>query len=424
MIQPEKARSINERYGKAFLVASSLVIWGMLIILFKTYGYEETWKLWRVLVEQPQFSDFRLIPGSAESFRRGFEPTLRNPGDPHKRLFNYPAFWRLFFYTGITQADTVWAVSLMLVLFFMGVFLFPQNLTILDSLILLLILFSPASMLLYERGNADLIVFFLCAVIVWLAEFSAVLTAGMLIFAIIVKIFPFFGLTVFLKESKPRFAWLSLACFTVLLVYLYSTFGSVKASWNLTMRGDEVSYGSNVLFLRYGQFFSDRLGVSQMDPVLKYGPIILAGVLILLAGMIGLRSADLSSSSPRNLSAFRMGAAIYVGTFLLGNNWDYRLAFLIFVMPQLLQWARQPDSTRDRVMTRIIIGLIFLSCWHFVAWYAPSLVRIKEILFVLDEIFNWSLVVGFSYLLSTSAPEWVKEQFLFLRPKKFPVQIA
>ena len=423
MIQPEKSRTRSERYGKAFLIASTILIWGMLLLLFRVYGYEETWKIWRVLVEEPQFSDFRLIPGSAESFRRGFEPTLRNPGDPHKRLFNYPAFWRLFFYTGITQADTVWVVSVMLVLFFIGVFLFPQNLTILDSLILLLILFSPASMLLYERGNADLIVFFLCAVIVWMAEISTFMAAGMLIFAMIVKIFPFFGLTIFLKESRTRFVWLSLACFAVLLVYLFSTSGSVKASWNLTMRGDEVSYGSNVLFLRYSQFFSNLLGVSQTDPLLKFGPIILAGLMSLIAGMIGLKSPDLASASPRNLSAFRMGASIYIGTFLLGNNWDYRLAFLIFVMPQLLQWARQSNGTCYRVAT-MMIGLIFLSCWHFVAWYAPSLVKVKEILFVLDEIFNWSLVSGFSYLLCASAPEWVKEQFPFLRPKRFPVQVV
>ena len=185
--QTEKPQNASERHGKAFLIASCLVIWGILLLLFKLYGYEETWKLWRVPVESPQFSDFRLIPGSAESFRMGFEPTQRNPGDPHKRIFNYPAFWRLFFYTGITEADTVWVVRLMLVLFFVGVFLFPQRFTVLDSVIMLLVVFSPASMLLYERGNVDLIVFFLCAVIVGLVEISTVLAAALFIFAVVVS---------------------------------------------------------------------------------------------------------------------------------------------------------------------------------------------------------------------------------------------
>jgi hypothetical protein len=52
-----------------------------------------------------------------------------------------------------------------------------------------------------------------------------------------------------------------------------------------------------------------------------------------------------------------------------------------------------------------------------VVWYAPSLVEIREILFVFDEFFNWMLVAGFSYLLGASMPDWIKEQFRFLLRK-------
>jgi hypothetical protein len=418
-------QEVNEKYGKSFLIVSSLLIWSLILLSFKFYGYDETWRLWRVPVVQPQFVDFRLIPGSAESFRRGFEPTQKNPDDPQKRLFNYPAFWRLFFYTGITQEDTVWVVTIMLSLFFVGVFLFPQDITVLESITLLLVVFSPAAMLLYERGNVDLIVFFLCALIVLMAEFSAFMAAAFLVCAIIVKIFPFFGFTVLLKESKLKFVWLSLGCLVMLLIYIYSTTYSVKSAWNRTMRGDEMSYGANVLFLRYNQYFSNLLGVSETDPILKFGPMILAGILILSAGVIGLRTREhLISSSTRNLAAFRMGASIYVGTFLLGNNWDYRLAFLIFVVPQLMKWARQINLWRYKVVIITIIILIFLSCWHFLAWFSPALVIVREYVFVLDEIFNWALVFGLSYLLFASTPDWVKELFWFLSPKRSPVQTS
>jgi hypothetical protein len=49
-------------------------------------------------------------------------------------------------------------------------------------------------------------------------------------------------------------------------------------------------------------------------------------------------------------------------------------------------------------------------------------VNLKDILFVVDEFFNWLLVAGFSYLLGVSMPDWVKEQFWFLFPKKSSVQ--
>ena len=61
----------NDKYGKAFLVGGSLLIWLLILLLFKTYGYAQTWELWKVPTELPPFSDFRLIPGSAETFRLG-----------------------------------------------------------------------------------------------------------------------------------------------------------------------------------------------------------------------------------------------------------------------------------------------------------------------------------------------------------------
>ena len=415
----------NDKYGRLFLVTASLVVWLVVLVLFKVYGYDETWRLWRVPVEHPPFLDFRLIPGSAETFRSGIEPTERNPSDPRKRIFNYPFFWRLFFYTGITQQDTIWIVVVMLILFFAGVFLFPGSLSIVDSAFLLLIVFSPASMLLYERGNVDLSVFFLCALIVFATDYSAFLTAALVVIATIVKIFPFFGATVLLRETKSRFFRLFLGCLAALLSYLYLTFGSVKAAWNLTMRGYEISYGANVFFLRYGRIFSELLNVPQSSSVLKFGSIVLAFILMFIAGMIGLANqAPLPSASSRNLAAFRMGASIYLGTFLLGNNWDYRLAFLIFVIPQLLQWIRQSDQKRYRFATLTALTLIFSSCWHFMLWYAPSLMNVREILFVIDEIINWTLVAGLSYLLCASLPAWAKEQIRFFVPGRRPARIA
>jgi hypothetical protein len=413
----------NRKYGKLFLVVSSVVLWVVILFLFKSYGYSKTWRLWRVPVLYPQFSDFRLIPGSAESFRMGYEPTRRNPGDPYGRIFNYPAFWRFFFYTGITEADTVWVVSLMLALFFLGIFIFPHDISMVDSLVLLLIIFSPASMLLYERGNVDLIVFFLCALVVWLAEYSAVATAILLMFAIVVKIFPFFGCTVLLKAPKLKFVWLSVSCLAVLLVYMYATFGSMKASWNLTMRGDKISYGADVLFQHYEKYLSSLLKLSPTAPILKFGPIILAAVLIGLTGMMGLRSpSPLASTATRNLAAFRMGASIYVGTFLLGNNWDYRLAFLIFVLPQLLEWTRSSYSRQYRLISTSVLVMVFASCWHLMVWSDPALAGIREILFVLDEVMNWVLVAGFSYLIAASMPGWAREILPFMSSKRDVLQ--
>jgi hypothetical protein len=92
-------------------------------------------------------------------------------------------------------------------------------------------------------------------------------------------------------------------------------------------------------------------------------------------------------------------------------------------MPQILQWPMYTDKPY-RFAVRAVLVLVLISCWHFVVWFAPSFRAVKESLFVIDEIANWMLIIGFSYLLSASMPDWVKEQFLFLFPKKNRAQVT
>lgn len=401
---------IYENKGKSLFIAGILLTWAFLLISFKVTGYEETWQIWGVPTEMPPFKDFRLIPGSAESFRNGFEPSVENPYDPNRRIFNYPFFWRLFFYTGITQDDTIWIAITMIVLFFIGVMLFPQKLSIPGAVWTLLIVFSPASMLLYERGNADLIVFFICAMIVLATEYSGNLTAILIVIGSVVKMFPLFGLTVLLKESKRRFIWLTAGSILFMVVYSLLTLKSQSAAWNTTMRGDGLSYGSFVFITRFNpyfqQYFPSLFTYDQWRLLFE----VLAVTLILIAVIPAVRGFRLPPQENRNMAAFRMGASIYVGTFLLGNNWDYRLAFLIFLIPQLSQWFHVENKKQRYIAIGVMIGVI-LSCWHLVFLVdIPFLPFDNEIdrFVVFDELVNWLLLMGVAYLLTATIPDWLK----------------
>ena len=414
---------IRENKGKSLLIAGIVLMWGILGILFGTYGYGKTWELWNVPVEKQVFLDFRLIPGSAESFRNGFEPSISNPFDPGGRIFNYPAFWRLFFYTGITLGDTIWIAVLMLILYFMGVILFPQKVTVPGALLMMLVVFSPASMLLYERGNADLFVFFICAMIVLATDYSAALTTGLIVFGAIVKIFPLFGITVLLKESKQKFWKFAIVCILFMVAYGFLTFGSQRAAWTTTMRGDGLSYGSFVFFTRLGGYVQELFPGMLSDGMWQFAFEVLALVLILFAAIPAIRGFEvLGASHERNLAAFRMGASIFVGTFLLGNNWDYRLAFLVLVIPQLSEWIFQGNRWSRSVSVLVLLA-IFLSCWHLRLVFNLPFIPLKDPanrIFVVDEIINWLLVPGITYLLVASLPVWMKSdlQRIFGKPKK------
>ena len=274
-------------------------------------------------------------------------------------------------------------------------------------------------MLLYERGNVDLFVFFVCAMAVFATSYSAYLATALIVFAAIMKLFPILGLSILLKETRKKFLWLSGISVSIVLIYMIATWGSVKASWNLTMRGDGLSYGTDVFVDRYANaiklVLTHWFTPHRSDLLLQFTPLAVALFLIVVIFIFALINNDQTKAlTERNLAAFRMGAAIYVGTFLLGNNWDYRLAFLVLLVPQLVEWMLFSKGIYW-LMAWLSMILVVLSCWHL-RIVEISLVSVfhseadsSKFWIILDEIFNWMLFASLAYLLMASVPEWLKE---------------
>jgi hypothetical protein len=204
------------------------------------------------------------------------------------------------------------------------------------------------------------------------------------------------------------------------------TWRSIKASWDFTMRGDKFSYGTDVFFTRYGSAISKGLSrwlaLPQADLLLRYGPLILGFVLLVVVAVFALLNADQPAvANERSFAAFRMGASIYVGTFLLGNNWDYRLAFLILLIPQLVEWWNSSHRVY-RNLARTSTLLIFLSCWHLWITTIPLgtvfhfIADSQNFWFVVDELLNWILFLSLAYLLFASTPDWLKSPARKLLP--------
>jgi hypothetical protein len=416
----EKPNHYFERLDKNsrwVLIGSTLFLWLLIVYLFLHMGYRQTWRLWGVPVLMPPFIDFRLIPGTAETVARGIDPTITNPGDPLGRLFNYPKIWYLTFLTGVTQADTIWVSILGLILFFLCVFVFPGKMKLVDVLLMIGIVFSSSSMLLYERANVDIFFFVLCTLILILSNRALVASLVLIIIGALFKMFPLFGVIVYLKEAPRKFWALFTAAFLAFVVYFVVSYDSFIAAWSLTQRGRDQSYGANVLALHYDTalvsglsgFFSPEKFASLLGIV----PYLIALVVIGLSLLLCLRQRDdLMVDDQHNLDAFRMGAAIYVGTFLLGNNWDYRLAFLIFIVPQTAAWLRTAKG-RTRSLAGMVMIAAYLSCWYllfgFVLKRTDLWDGLHEMLFLIDEAANWVLFAGLFSLLFISLPEWLKD---------------
>jgi len=402
---------LQENKGKSLLIAGIVLMWLLIFTFFQDVGYTETWKIWKVPAREPAFWDFRVIPGGAESFRNGYEPSVNNPFDPGQRIFNYPAFWRLFFYTNITQKDTDWIAPLMIVLFFTAVILFPQDLSISGALGMLIVLFSPAAMLLYERGNIDLIVFFICVMAILALDVSTYFSVGILLFGAVVKMFPFFGLTIFLREPRKKFFLILLVSVLFMLVYGLLTLQSQAAVWNSTPRSGDRSYGAFVFVTHFATYIQSSFpSLFTFDQWRFLFELAALTVILAVVVMTMFDRQPLPASAERNLAAFRMGASIYAGTFMLGNSWDYRLSFLVLAVPQIIEWFHAPAKKHRVIAAASMLGVV-LSCWYLLLKIDLPLIPFKDPLnrsFIVDEFINWLLLAEFTYLLLMSSPQWIR----------------
>jgi hypothetical protein len=132
-------------------------------------------------------------------------------------------------------------------------------------------------------------------------------------------------------------------------------------------------------------------------------------VLILLCVLISVRAREsqVAAADELHIDTFRAGAAIYVGTYLLGSNFDYRMMFLIFTIPQLMRWLKNSDP-RLRRAARITFACTLYSLWSMFFARALNAVTAAWVELVLDALAKAALVGGLTYLFVYSVPQWVR----------------
>jgi hypothetical protein len=388
--------------GRKVLLIIILLMLAIVWLSFYFYGYEATWHLWNIPTLMPAFADLRLLPGSAESYRAGFNPIYDNPGDPLGRHFNYPFAWYFIFYTGMKPDDTIWIGVLLAFGYVFCAWIFSRRIGLPSACLIAIVLFSPASILAVERGNVDLFIFILCTLVLLFLETHTWLATVILMTASFLKLFPIFGLAIFLRENYSRFWAISLSALVIFLVYAGLTYPNISASFAYTEKGAELSYGVNVVPLYLEQLLHSKQLFDVLTPLFSFAGLGLS----LFISYLGSSSDPLPVNESSHLSAFRLGAMIYVGTFFIGNNWDYRLIFLLFAIPQLVEWAAESPA---RNSARWTVGFLVIACWYLIYLDIFDILPIgRYFAYFVDQIAKWGLLAGLCYFFLASAPEWLR----------------
>lgn len=393
--------------GKTLLLLG--ICLGVLLLggLLAALGPQQMWKLWQIPVMPLSFADVRTITGGAETYGMGLDPLVVNPGDPWGRIMNYPRVWQWLYFAGVDSGSSVYFGVGLAVLFVLGILLHtppaPDKPTVLA---LLAGIFSPAVLLGIERGNTDLLMYFLLSVAIysldrdrWRGRTVAIVA---MLAAFVLKLFPIFGFAVLLRERRRIFVLLSLLVVVLALLYTALTFADLERILRGTPVGVVWSYGMDVLWL----------SLADYSPVLGRMARNLAHVLALLGLAVaaqGLRSPHRQvEADHRSVDGFRVGAAVYVGTYLLGSNWDYRLMFLLLAIPQLMTWARAGHGRQSAAASGVMLAT-GIATWSFVIHDALTGLRGGALAaLLLDALAHWVIYLGLAYLLAWSSPDWVK----------------
>lgn len=365
---------------------------------------------WNIPLSVGGFIDARQIGVAAESYAKGYDPMKENLFDSegYKGL-NYPRIWHVLFHTGIDRTHTNLLGTIFAILFFIGVglFWFYRKYDSLTYLVLSLVVLSPPVMLGIERGNVEVVIFFVLAVALFLYYYSNILGMLFFLFAAILKLYPVFAFLALLKDQKRKCLTLLIPACTMFIVYVLFSLDDLKQIAAIQPMNSKSSYGLNVFWM--GLTHPRLMNLQIADNVIMIFKTFSYTALIFIFAGAWICSVKYYTESNYNhgkyLDSFRAGAGIYIGCFLLGNNYDYRLIFLIFTIPQLVTWLRDNKKDISFVPLLTIIAMLF-SLWSY---FIAARFLGQKLTFLLEEFTNWIMLTTLLYLFLASVPNWVND---------------
>jgi hypothetical protein len=378
--------------GRKVLLLITLGMATLLAVLFRVFGAQAIWRVWAIPTMPPGFADMRIVLKSIDMTRAG------SSTDPFGLVGGYPKIWSLLGWIGISEDNIFWVIIGVFLLYWLSLFLFVQNYEALTAVLMCIVIFSPAAMLGYERGNMDLAIFALLSMALAASAYSNFPSLGLILMTAMLKIYPIAGLAYLLKEPRNKFFLWAGAGLGIFILYAISLSSSLKGIIEYIPKGSLFNYGVGVI-----GFHSYELGFTRLQTNLIVSLSFLVLYLILVAIIyISYKYPEPPVEGSRPfLAAFRVGAAIYLGTFVQGNSFNYRLIFLLFCIPQLVGWMRASKPIRS--WAKVGLATLLASSWGAVLLhFLPA-----NLALALDEVFNWALFVVLLYLFLVSLPDWI-----------------
>ncbi len=401
-------------------VDGRVIIFGFLSIYFASIflssyfmDYTRYWRILGVPSARPLFGDLFFITKILNCHQLGLDIYKSTPCSAS--LYCYPKLWLYLSPIWVKPENNGFLAIVLVSLYYFVAFIILQRTSINEGIYYGLLLCSPPLMLAVERGNPDLIIFILCGIAIWVMKkkYSPFVAASLLLICGFLKLYPFTTIISFLKDDKKKSLWLSSVLLIISIVYIILTYDTIKIS---VLNIQSLFFGSSVAFCHgYLVIFKLLNTYPVFNHIFNFFPyqLIALAVVILLLVLVYFYSKKNNFILDTNyLFAFRVGALLYAGSFMCGQNFDYKFIMFIFTIPQLLSWLKNNEQIRG--LTLFALVSILISCWSVILF---SKLFYFFIYTTIEELLNWYIFAYFTYVFLLTLPGWLKG-YLFIKAEK------
>lgn len=358
-------------------------------------GHIYAWRMVGVDALSSMFFDLHPLLNGFSCMERGIDIMRTNPCDPMGRTMNYPPVWLGLNYLGANAAWVIPLGSVMVAGFVASVFWLFRNITPARAFFAALCICSPSVMMGVERGNVDLLIFpllmFGATHIQDTSRRAGLIAMACLMMAIILKLYPLFAVAalLLLPSSIARQRLFVVLAFG--LLYLVLEWNALALIQQNTPIGTELSYGIMTPWLVLTK--PPYMEMREYSNIMFWGVRATVVVIALIVFALVRRHKPPELKGTPELALFLGGAGIFFGTYILTNNWDYRLVFLLLCLPWLMA---------DKGAYALVLAVLWLSAF-------------SAQLFYLDELLAFILWVSLGVMLLQLAAQ----DFLpFLKPRR------
>lgn len=395
-VRVDEGRGVD---GRIVVIAAAVVYGGAVAVAEVVWGVD-LWRFLGVKSAPTVFFDARNVAAAADCWAQDYDPLFSNPCDPWGRVMVYPRVWVLLHFIGLTQDRTLLFGAILVTAFLISLLLLVGRLSLREGAIVAAMVVSPAVMLSIERGNVDLVLFaiIVAAVFAWQARarVTPFVAPALILVAAVAKFYAILALPVLAFTKDRRGRWLVAATATGMLVYLAIIVDDLRQIMTAPEGGLLYSYGARILIgdLYHRAVTQDWEYGSLLAQVVAVTPLIALMVAVWIWARRRLGVPTIDDIATRATVAFQVGALIYLGTFALRKNGDYRLVFVLLTLPMLLAWIEHDDPVRRR-LARISLLVVVIGLW--VGALSPFVGP-------WDELGSWAMAGAYVALLAATLP--------------------